>query len=183
MSCLFNFWQLYFAKTSNNNRLTVTSNYDFTLAMLLGSSRNGRLEVTRLSVPTTFGTVSVIRRNALCNKSELTAPGSLNICPMCELQRWIFNEPLIILWYTWPSNWGHNPKDPAVSVKSLLKAFSQFGTAKTRSVNSIIDNSSLLTLWNPGTLTPWHSGTLAPWHPNTLTPWHLTPLHPHTLTP
>ena len=51
------------------------------LVMLLGSNRNGRLEVTRFSVPTTSGTVSVIQSNALCNTSVLTAPDSLNTCP------------------------------------------------------------------------------------------------------
>ena len=31
--------------------------------------------------------VSVIRRDALCNTSGLTAPGSLNTCPMCKGQK------------------------------------------------------------------------------------------------
>ena len=69
----------------NNNRLSVTSDYDCILAMQLRLSRNDRLEVTPFSVPTTSGTVSVIWRDAKkCNTSGLTAQGSLNTCPMCE---------------------------------------------------------------------------------------------------
>ena len=85
---------VYVAMTSNQTsclkliyRLSVSNDYDCILAMLLGSSKNGRLEVTRFSVLTTFGTVSVIRRDAKRNTSGLTAPGSLNTCPMCEGQR------------------------------------------------------------------------------------------------
>ena len=61
--------------------------------MLPGSSRNGRLEVTRFSVPTTSGTVSATRRDAKGNMSGLTASGSL------ERQRQIFNMPAILLQY------------------------------------------------------------------------------------
>ena len=50
--------------------------------MLLESGMNGRLEVTQFSVPTISGTVSVTRRDALCNTFGLTAPGSLNPYPM-----------------------------------------------------------------------------------------------------
>ena len=67
---------------NNNNRLSVTNGYDCILEMLLGSSKNGRLEVTQSSVSTISGTVSVIRRDAKSNTSGLTAPGSLNTCPM-----------------------------------------------------------------------------------------------------
>ena len=56
--------------------------------MLLGFSKNGRLEVTQFSVPATSETVSLIRRDALCNTTRLTAPGSINTCSMCEGQRW-----------------------------------------------------------------------------------------------
>ena len=59
-----------------NNQLSVTNDYDCILAMLLGSSRNGRSEVTQFSVPTTSETVSVIRRDAKRNTFGLTAPGS-----------------------------------------------------------------------------------------------------------
>ena len=57
------------AKTYNNrqeynNQLSFTSDYDCNLAMLLRLSRNGRLELTQFSVPTTSGTVSVIRKDA-----------------------------------------------------------------------------------------------------------------------
>ena len=69
---------------NNNNRLPVTNNYHYILAMLIGLIRNGRLEVTQFLVPTTSGTVSVIRRDAKCNTSLLTAPGSLNTNSMCE---------------------------------------------------------------------------------------------------
>ena len=72
---------------NNNNPLSVTNDYDCISAMLLWSSRNGRLEVTQFSVPITSGTVSGIRRNAKYNMSELTAPGSFNTCPMCEGQQ------------------------------------------------------------------------------------------------
>ena len=81
---------------------------------MLGSSRNGILEVTPFSAPFTSGTVSVIRRDALCNTSGLTAPGRLNTCPMCEGQRWIFNVSMILLWYTGPPSLGLDPKDPAI---------------------------------------------------------------------
>ena len=46
--------------------------------------KNSRLEVTQFSVPTTFVTVSVIGRDALCNMSGLTALGSHNTCSMCK---------------------------------------------------------------------------------------------------
>ena len=55
--------------------------------MLLGLSKDGRLELTSFSVPTTFGTVSVIQRDAKRNTSVLTAPGSLTTCSMGEEQR------------------------------------------------------------------------------------------------
>ena len=91
--------------------------------MLLGSSRNGRLEVTRFSVPTTSGTVSVIRRNAKRNTSGLTAPGSLNTYPMCEEQRWIFNVCPMLLWYTGLPSLGINTKDLAISDWKLAEGF------------------------------------------------------------
>ena len=59
---------------NNNNQLSVTNDYDCILAMLLGSSRNGRLEMTQFSVTTTSETVSVIRRDVKRNISRLTAP-------------------------------------------------------------------------------------------------------------
>ena len=62
---------------------SVNNDYDCILVMLLGSSRNSRSEVTRFSIPTTSGTVTVIRRDAKRNTFGLTAPGSLNTCPMC----------------------------------------------------------------------------------------------------
>ena len=82
--------------TAKIHRVSVTNDYDYILAMLLGSSRNGRLEVTQFSVPITSGTVIVIRRNVLRNTSRLTALSS----PMCYEQRWIFNVLTIWLWYT-----------------------------------------------------------------------------------
>ena len=39
---------------------------------------------------------ALIRSDVLCNTSGLTAPGSLNTCPMCEEQRWIFNICTIV---------------------------------------------------------------------------------------
>ena len=45
-------------------RWSLKSDYDCILAMLLRKSRNGKLEVTRFSAPTTSKTVSLIRRNA-----------------------------------------------------------------------------------------------------------------------
>ena len=83
-----------------NNRQSVNTDYDCILAMLLGSSRNGTLKMTRFSIPTASGTVSVIQNDAKCNLSGLTSPGSLNTRPMCEGQRWIFNLPMILLGYT-----------------------------------------------------------------------------------
>ena len=84
-------------KLNNNNWLSVISDYDCYLVMLLGLSRNGRLEATIFSIPTTSVTVSVIQRDANRNTSGLTAPGSLNTSQMCEEQRWIFNVPTILL--------------------------------------------------------------------------------------
>ena len=79
------------------------------------SIMNGRLAITQFSVITAPGTVSVIRRDALFDTSGLTAPGSLNTCPMCTRQRWIFNVPTILLWYTVHLNLGLDPKDPTIS--------------------------------------------------------------------
>ena len=76
--------------------------------------KNGRVEVTPFSVPITSRTVSVICRDALCNTSKLTAPGTLNTFSMCEKQRWIFNGPTIPLWYAGLPSLGLDPKDPAV---------------------------------------------------------------------
>ena len=126
-----------------NNRLSVTSDYDCILVMLIGSSRNGRLEVTPFSVSTTSRTVSVIRRDALCNTSGLTAPGSLNTCPMCKCQRWIFT---ILLWHTQLSI---RKKLGNLRVKSLLNAFCQF---ENRSANSMNDGISCFQLLYPDIL-------------------------------
>ena len=82
--------------------------------MLLGFSKNGRLEVTQFSVPATSETASVIGRDALCNTTRLTAPGSINTCSMCEGQRWIFNVPTILLWYTDPPSLGLDAKDSEI---------------------------------------------------------------------
>ena len=41
-----------------------------------------------------------------------------------------------------PSSLGLDPKDPAIRVKSLLKAFCQFEAAGTRSTNHTIDSPS-----------------------------------------
>ena len=67
-----------------NNWLSVNSDYGCILVMLLGLSRNGRLEVTRFSIPTTSKTVSVIQRNEMRNSYELRAPGRFSACQMCE---------------------------------------------------------------------------------------------------
>ena len=68
-----------------------------TSEMLLGSGKNGRLEVARSFVSTTSGTVSVIITltvpevrdlkfwsDALSLTTRLTAPGSLNTYPTCK---------------------------------------------------------------------------------------------------
>ena len=81
----------YYGLKNNTNRLSCcTSDYDCILAMLLGSTRNGRLEVTRFSVPTTSGTVSVIRRDALCNTSGLSVPGT-HTDVYIDIYTYIFN--------------------------------------------------------------------------------------------
>ena len=67
-----------------NNWLSVNSDYGCILVMLLGSRKNGRLEVAQFSVPTTSGTVSVVWRDASCNTSWTTEPGT------CKQQRCIF---------------------------------------------------------------------------------------------
>ena len=112
------FWQTTIKKSEKNrgasikiNWLSVTSDYERILARMLGSSKNGRLEATPFSVPTISETISVIRKDAKRNTSGLTAPGSLNTCPMCEGQRWIFKVPTILLWYRRPPSLGLNPND------------------------------------------------------------------------
>ena len=49
------------------------------------------------SVTIIFETVSVLRRDALCNMFGLAAPGRLNTFPMRDGQRPIFNVPKILL--------------------------------------------------------------------------------------
>ena len=110
--------------------------------MPLESSRNGRLEVSPFSASSTSGTVSLIRRDALSNTSGLTAPGSLNTCPMYEGQRCT-----MLLWYSVSVR-----KTQQFRVESVLKTFCQFGTGGTRSANSAIDSSSLFQLRHPKTL-------------------------------
>ena len=70
----------------NNSPLSVTSDYDCILAMLLGSSRNGRLEVTRFSTYH-FWNCQCNPEGCIVQHAQLTAPGSLNTCPMCKGQR------------------------------------------------------------------------------------------------
>ena len=77
--------------------------------MLLGSSRNGRIKVTQLSVPTTCGTVSVTQRDALCKTSGLTAPGSQRAKGIGGS----FNEPILLLFTDLP-NVGLNPQYPVI---------------------------------------------------------------------
>ena len=92
--------------------------------MLLGSSRNVRIEVAQFSVATTSGTVSVIQRGTKRNTSGLTAPGSFNTCPMGEGQRRVFNVPMILLWYTRPPSLGLDSKDPAIlGLETCCKPF------------------------------------------------------------
>ena len=66
----------------------------------------------------------------MCSTCELTAPGSLNTCPMREGQEWIFNVPMILLRYTEPSSLGLDPTQQ-YRVETLLKVFCQFGPAET----------------------------------------------------
>ena len=122
-----------------DHRLSVTSDYDCISAMLLGSNKNGRLEVTQFSVPATSITVSVICRNAKCNTPGLTVPGSLNSCPICEGQRWILNVPMR-LYGTWASKFRSQFKK-LDNFRSLLKAFGQFDPVGTSSANSMIDRN------------------------------------------
>ena len=55
---------IVFIATNFSNQLSVTNDYHYILVMLLGLSRNSRLEVTQFSVPTISGAVSIIRRDA-----------------------------------------------------------------------------------------------------------------------
>ena len=120
--------------------------------MPLGSSRNGRLEVTQFSVPTTSGTVSVIRRDAKRNTSGLTAPGSLNTCPMCEGQRRIFNVPTILLWYTGPPSLCLDPKDPEIlGLQACWRLFVNLAQLGLDLPNRMIDSPSLFLLRHPDT--------------------------------
>ena len=92
------------------NQLSVISDYNYILAMLLGSSKNGRLVVNwrwpDSQFSTTSGTTSVIRRDAVQKTFELTAPGGLNTWIKGEGQRWIVNGPTILLWYMMPLSLG-----------------------------------------------------------------------------
>ena len=119
-------WVMHVRKSNYSyNWLSVTSDYDCILAMLLGLRKNDRLEVNWFSVPTISGTVSVIRRDALRNTSGLTAPDSINTCPLCEGQRWIFNVPTILVWYTWgPPSLRLDPKNSAIlGLKACWRLF------------------------------------------------------------
>ena len=87
--------------------------------MLFGSSGNGGLEMTQFLVPTASRTVSLVRRDALFSMSGLTAPGS----PTREGQKWIFNVFTMLLWYTGTPSLVLDPKDPAIRVENLLKAY------------------------------------------------------------
>ena len=95
------------------NRLSVTVDYDCILAMLLGSSRNGRLEVTQFSVPTTSGNCQCNPER--CKEQHIRADSTRQpyAYPMCEGQRWILNVPTILLWYTEPPSLGLDLKNPA----------------------------------------------------------------------
>ena len=144
---------------TNNNRQSVTCDFDYMLAMLLESSKNGILELTQIPVPTTTQTVSVIRRDAKHNTSRLTAPGSLNTCSMCEGQRWIFNGPAILLWYTGPPSLGLDPKDPAIlglkAFWKILFTLTQLGLNLPTAWLTVQASS------NWATLTPLHSRKIA----------------------
>ena len=55
---------------NNNNWQSVTSDYDCILAILIGSSKKGRLEMTSFSVPTASESISIIWRNAMSNTKQ-----------------------------------------------------------------------------------------------------------------
>ena len=65
-----------------------------------------------------------------CGWAQTPSPTSATMCdpnmgntalPMCEGQRWIFNVPTILLWYTGPPSLGLVPKDHVVSqAKNLV---------------------------------------------------------------
>ena len=78
---------------------------------MLEPNKNGRLELTWFSVPTTSGTVIVIWRDAKSNTSGMTALGCLDICPMCKEQKWDF---FLLLWYMGPPSLGLDLKDSAL---------------------------------------------------------------------
>ena len=82
-----------FIPLGSNTLMSITSDYDWILALLFESSRIGRLEGTLFFLSTVSGTVSVTWRNAMCNTSGLTAPGSRNTWQMCKRQRWILKCP------------------------------------------------------------------------------------------
>ena len=123
--------------------------------MLLGSSKNGRLELTLFSVPANSRTVSVILRDVKGNTSGLTAPDSFNTCPMCEGQRcegqkWIFNVPTMLLWCREPKSLGLNSKDPAfLGLKLCWRLFvtlTQLGLDPPTTRLTVQDSSNCATL-------------------------------------
>ena len=63
------------------NQLSVTCDYNCILAMLFGSSTNGRLEVTQFLVTTTSGTVSVNRRDR-CIVQHVRAENTRLVCSL-----------------------------------------------------------------------------------------------------
>ena len=109
--------------------------------MLFGSRRNDRF-----SVSTTPGTVSVIRRVALCNTPGLSAPGSFNTSPVFKGQTWIFNIPTILLWYTEPPSLGLDVKNPAIYDRNLAEGFLSVRRSWDSIWNSMTDSSSPIQL-------------------------------------
>ena len=72
--------------------------------------------------------------------------------------------PTLLLRYTGPPSLGLDPKDPTIWVENLLKAFCQFGTARTRSANSVVGIASLFQLrharWHPFIYLPFCANLL-----------------------
>ena len=69
------------------NQPSATSDYNCIYGMLLRSSKNDKIEETRLSAS---AIVIAIQRGASCKTFRLTAPESLNTCPMFAGQSSIF---------------------------------------------------------------------------------------------
>ena len=92
----------------------------YVLQNSLGFRKNGRLEGG-----------PIVSTYHSCNTCGLTSPGSLNTCPICEGQRWMYDVLTILLGFTGPPCLDLNLKDPAIKgLKAFCRLF--FNLAQPR---------------------------------------------------